>query len=382
MIHPDSSAFDTLIVGGGIIGLSLAWELSKRGQHIAVVEKGEIGERNRGASSWAGAGILPPTPNVKSPDPYEQLLSRTHELHPLWARELTESTGIDTGFRKCGGIYLATSAGELATLLANEHWWTENGIPFERLDKHSLRELEPNLSHFCDHQFRGGWLLPEEWQLRNPDHLSALRAACSEHEVVFFEGQEVQDFEFAEDGYALAAQLGVEQIHADHFCLCGGAWTRLLLEELELETGLMPIRGQMLLYEFEKPPFAHVINEGNRYLVSRSDGHLLAGSIEEEVGYAAHTTEEGLQRIQDWAEGIFPQLSQAQLVDSWAGLRPGSFDGFPYLGQVPDRKNLFVAAGHFRSGLHLSCVTAECMADLIEGKEPKIDLTPFRIGRG
>ena len=125
-----------------------------------------------------------------------------------------------------------------------------------------------------------------------------------------------------------------------------------------------------------------IVNEGNRYLVPRRDGLLLAGSIEEEVGYVCETTEAAITQIRDWAESILPTLAQVPVEKTWAGLRPGSFDGLPYLGAIPGFSNAYLAAGHFRSGLHLSCATAEVMADVIEGKPPAIDLSQFRVGRG
>ncbi len=144
-----------------MIGLSLAWELSKRGTRVSIVESGAIG----GGASWAGAGILPPAPRVNLVDPYDQLLSLSHELHADWAGELRELTGIHTGFRKCGGIYLAISRGEYATLTANEGWWQEHGIGFEKLDRQQLGDFEPALCR-PDLGIKAAWHLPDEWQLR------------------------------------------------------------------------------------------------------------------------------------------------------------------------------------------------------------------------
>ena len=138
----------------------------------------------------------------------------------------------------------------------------------------------------------------------------------------------------------------------------------------------------MVLYKTVTPLISRIVNDGNRYLVPREDGYLLAGSVEEEVGYVCETTDGAISQIREWAQNLLPQLSRAPVLKKWAGLRPGSFDGFPYVGQVPGCNNLFIASGHFRSGIHLSCGTAHCIADLMEGRTPPVDLTPFRIGRG
>ena len=217
---------DTLVVGGGIIGLSLAWELARRGKSVRVAERHAIGSRSNGASSWAGAGILPPAPRIAKDDPYEQLLTLSHQLHPQWAQKLRSETGIDTGFRKCGGIYLAATAGELATLVAQEGWWVENEIAYERLKPKDLLQLEPNLRQFCSAQFLGGWLLPDEWQLRNPRQLEALKRACVSLGVEIMEQVEVTDF-LRSNGNVSGVQLASgECLTAGNYCVCNGAWAR------------------------------------------------------------------------------------------------------------------------------------------------------------
>lgn len=173
-----------------------------------------------------------------------------------------------------------------------------------------------------------------------------------------------------------------QEFAAGMTCITAGAWSREFLDRFHIPSGLMPVRGQMLLYRSVDRLISSVINEGNRYLVPREDGLVLAGSIEEEVGFTCETTEEGLARIRQWAERILPPLRDCVLIDSWAGLRPGSYDGLPYLGRLPDSQNVYLAAGHFRSGLHLSTGTAVVMADLMCGKESAIDLRPFRVARG
>lgn len=369
---------DTLIIGAGVIGLSLAWELSKRGMRVVIADAGTT----RSSSSWAGAGILPPAATRNVIDPYEQLKSLSHSTHALWADELKRQTGIDNGYQECGGLCLARSRAEQATLWANEIWWEQHGIAYQRLSPSDVAALEPNLSELCESELLGACFLPGEGQLRNPHHLQALKAACRANGVIFHDGYTITELRQTASKIEGVRNSDGSYLQADHYCICSGAWARELLERLCLPSGIMPVRGQMVLYHCGRPPFSHVINEGNRYLVPRLDGRLLAGSVEEEVGYVCETTNESLGQIRRWAEAIYPALRETSIEHAWAGLRPGSFDGFPYLGNVPGTDNLFLAAGHFRSGLHLSCGTALVMADLITGKQPTIDLWPFRIGRG
>ncbi len=372
----------TVVVGGGVIGLSLAWELSQRGRQVTVLEAGALGK----GASWAGAGILPPAARQGASDSYEQLRSLSHAAHPAWADRLRSLTGIDTGFRRCGGVYLASTLGEAATLAANRGWWQEHAIEHEAWTVEKLQKREPGLFAATKNgvqrvDLRAVWFLPDECQLRNPHHLQALVAVCRLNSVELIENCPTLRIDPASQGtIRVTTQAGT--FEAEQVCICSGAWARQTLSELGIATGIMPVRGQMVLYHCDQPLLHSIINEGHRYLVARQDGRLLAGSIEEEVGYAIETTDEGIAQIRGWAEGVMPVLKEQPVERTWAGLRPGSFDGFPYLGRVPGAENLFVAAGHFRSGLHLSCATAMVMANLMEGNSNQIDLYPFRVGRG
>ncbi len=164
--------------------------------------------------------------------------------------------------------------------------------------------------------------------------------------------------------------------------LTAGSWSTLIGQQCGVSLQVVPVRGQMLLYRLPSPLFRHVINEGNRYFVAREDGHLLIGSCEEEVGFQEQTTTAALERFRHWAIGYYPALGALQPIKSWAGLRPGTVDGFPYIGRIPGRQNCFVATGHYRSGIHLSCGTAVVILDLITGQKPRIACDEFRVGRG
>ncbi|RMF43365.1 MAG: glycine oxidase ThiO [Planctomycetota bacterium] len=367
-----------LILGGGVMGLSAAWELSRRGFHVTIVDRGPLGR----SASWAGAGILPAAPRQNAIDPLEQLKALSHTLHEQWADELRQSTGIDTGFRRCGGIHLGLSPAEAATLAGNRYWWDEHNIAYTRLSPEQLIELEPALQPTVNRLVGPAWLLPDEYQLRNPWHLRALMEACRRNGVQMLPGTAIERLDVHHGRVRGAMTAQKRSIEADLFLICTGAWARQFLLDLGFPNGIMPIRGQMILYRSTPHLLSHVINVGNRYLVPRDDGRILAGSVEEEVGYVCDTTPEALADLQRWSQSVVPGLQGVPIEASWAGLRPGSFDGLPYIGPIPGLENAMVAAGHFRSGLHLSCGTAVLVADLLTGRQPPIDLTPFRIGRG
>jgi glycine oxidase len=375
----DTKYYDLVVCGGGVIGLSIAYQCVKKGWTVCVLEAGEIGK----GSSWAGAGILPAGASVDALDPLEQLRALSHRLHPLWAEELLESTGIDNEFRRCGGLYLARTRAERATLRANCSWWDEHGIAYQQstvgqMSQHlsglqSLTLVEPEVE--C-------WWVPGDCRVRNPRHLKALQTALYQLGVEFLPNTSVLDFHHQSGRIDCANCEGNRVVTGNSFCVASGAWASKLISTVGVATGIMPVRGQMLLYKLASSPFSCVINEGHRYLVPRDDGHLLVGSCEEEVGFIAETTQEKTDELRDWAKGLMPALTENRLVQSWAGLRPGSFDSYPYMGKVPGVENLFVAAGHFRHGLHWSTATGVLMQQLMFGELTDIDLEPFRVLRG
>ena len=403
---------DVLIIGGGVIGLSLAWELARRGKSVHVIDQSEPGRE----ASWAGAGILPPAGRRAGQHPYEQLAALAAELHPQWAAELREATGIDNGYRRCGGLYLAQSPGEAAALAA----WTENlreeGVEVEPITTERLLEVEPGLGEAGrgelfreaaqDCTYPGsstqypvlstqysvlgnrsaarvaasGFLLPTESQIRNPRHLAALQAACRQAGVAITSHSAAGDVAIA-GSEIVEVNTPAGPLRARQYCFTAGAWTGPLLARLGIATGIVPIRGQMVLFRCAAPPVKHIINVGSRYLVPRDDGRLLAGSTEEEAGFDKRTTDEAIAELTAFTRSIIPALREAEIERTWAGLRPGSFDGLPYLGRLPSLANAFVASGHFRSGLFLSPATAVVMAQALCGEATLVDLSPFRVGR-
>ena len=380
------------IIGGGVIGLSIAWEVSRRGHQAVVIEKSRLG---RGAS-WAGAGILPPSNAATAIHPLEHLEARSDQLHPQWADRLKKETGIETGFQTCGGLYLARTAGERASLLGRASEWKERAIPFHELSSNELSDQFPALAQSVLDEAMAWWA-PSETQICNPHHVQALAVACEKMGVELLEncGESKIDYE---QGTVKQVTINPDSsapktISADAYCLTAGPWSGQIASQMLGHvadqpggaTGeplpMLPVRGQMLLYKLDTAPFAAIVNEGTRYLVPRADGHVLFGATIEEVGFDTSTTESGIANLKQHAETLLPELTEARLVKTWAGLRPGTFDGFPYIGPLSHSSNLFVAAGHFKAGLHLSPGTAEVIADLIEQKTPMIDLRPFAPSR-
>jgi glycine oxidase len=385
---------DVLIIGGGVIGLSLAWDLARHGQKVHVIDQGEPGRE----ASWAGAGILPAAVRRAGQHPYEQLAGLASELHPRWAADLQAATGIDNGYRRCGGLYLARTHGESAALAAWATAQRDEGIEIERLTAEQVAEMEPKLAvgvndeseirtpysvrstQYSVPSTKFCFLVPGEAQLRNPRHLRALAKACHLADVTIA-SQTAAAHSVITANEVAAIETSAGPVRARQYCFTAGAWTGQLLGRLGIAVGIVPIRGQMVLFRSQRPLLDRIVTEGSRYLVPRGDGRLLAGSTEEEAGFDKRTTESAIAELIAFARGLVPALAQAEVERTWAGLRPGSFDGLPYLGRLSGLSNAFVASGHFRSGLFLSPATAVVMGQLLRGEQPEIDLAPFRVGR-
>lgn len=381
--HSSTDVADCLIIGGGAIGLSLAYELATHGLAVTLLDKGEVGK----AASWAGAGLLPPATIGQAVEPQEQLRALSHQLHAEWSERLREETGIDNEYERCGGFYLARKAGEAAALATTASQWIEEGIDVQKITSDELHARLPQLAP--EVKARSAYHLPDEAIVRNPRHLQALRQACEQRDVKFLEATEAIDFELQEDRVT-ALVTGEGRLTAEKYCVAAGAWSQRLTDSLLAKVGfshaaktpeIEPIRGQMLLLDGGERFLPAPINEGPRYLVPRRDGLVLVGSTVEEAGFDCTATNEIARELQEFACQLIPQLGDAVVRQTWAGLRPASIDGIPYIGAMPGIANAYAAAGHFRSGLHLSPGTAVLLGRLIRGVAVDFDLSPFRLDR-
>jgi len=354
---------DVTIVGGGVIGLSLAWELAGQGTTVQVLEQGDFGQQ----ASWAGAGMLPPGNPPFAKTPAARLRASSHVLWEDWTARLREETGLDNGFRRCGGLEVTFEEPE--DLLAEVSAWQEEGVVAEPIDREELHQQYPLLNP----NLLAAYWLPEFRQVRNPRHLKALLAACEKRGVQLRHSQKVMDFERSGE-QIVSLRTTTERIVSGKYVLTSGAWSEKLLASLGIPFGIRPIRGQMLLLELSPGLFPYVIQQGRRYLVPRDDGQILIGATEEDVGFVRSNTAEAVASLLGFAQSIVPALAKAKFVQCWSGLRPYSPSSLPLLSQIPGLSNTYVAAGHFRDGLQLSPITAVLMSRLLSGNAAEIPL--------
>jgi len=358
IFHIGGAMADVIVVGGGVIGLSIAWELAEQGMSVRLLEQGAIGQE----ASWAGAGMLPPGNPAGAKTPEARLRAASHQLWPNWSGRLREVTGIDNGYLRCGGLHVSTTEHD-AAYVKNLADWQAEGATVESVTDAACRERWPWLGPAVCQTF----LLPEMGQIRNPRHLKSLEAACGLRGVELHSGLPVVEINRQGDRIrALRTPQGT--FEADEFVFAAGAWSARLLQLADVTLPVEPVRGQIVLLESRPLPFRTIIEQGRRYLVPRPDGKILIGSTEERVGFLKANTATVIAELIQFAVNLVPALATARFDRAWSGLRPFRAGELPDLGRIPGLRNACVATGHFRSGLQMSPITAVLIRQVLLGQ--------------
>jgi len=350
---------DVVVVGGGVIGLSVAWELAVAGLQVSVLDQSGIGQE----ASWAGAGMIPPGDLYHSAT--HQLAVLSMQRWPEISAALKSETGLDNGYTRCGGMLLDDGRSPAQQAEA----WKKLHLTVELLDS---RQLHDRVPAFGPEIISAAWL-PDMAQVRNPHHLQALHAACLTRGVQFFPHEKVVGWERQGDRL-LAAVTEKNRYAGDQFLVATGAWGSQLLSSLNVEIPIEPVHGQIALLRAEKPLFSFVIEAGKHYLVPRRDGRILIGATEERIGFQKRNTDEAIAALRRFAATVMPALEHLPLEKSWSGLRPWSGLDHPSLGRVPEFSNLLLSLGHFRAGLSNSPGTALILRQLFLDEPPTIDI--------
>ncbi len=365
-------SYNVIVVGGGVIGLSIAYLLGKEGVQTLLLERGELGS----GASWAGAGILSPPAKRPGPSALDQLRSRSAVLHELWTHALREETGIDNGWMRSGGIDLALEPGDVLELARASRIWDQQGIEYETVDRYTIQNYEPLLTT----KILSARFTPERAQVRNPWHLRALAQACEKLGVHIVRNAEVERLK-----HSLGRIQEVQTEGAVYVCgelvLAAGAWSSELLESIGVDLATPPVKGEIVLLQTSTPNPKRIVEWGSRYLVPRADGRVLVGSTEILDGFDARPRAESVRELIDAAIRLCPALARAVVERAWAGLRPGNSDGRPTIGRPAQFENLIVATGHKRNGIQLSTATAEAVVDLLARREPTINLLELSPNR-
>lgn len=353
------------VIGGGIIGLLCARELRAAGESVVVIDRQTVGQE----SSWAGGGILSPLYPWRYPAPVTALAHWSQGIYPELARDLAVRTGIDVEWTPSGMLYFDSAEGEQAMA-----WSRVHGVTLQDVDAILARQIAPGIAAGLG---QGLWM-PDVAQVRNPRLLSALHADLRQSGVEFQENVFVQGFA-VQHGRLTSIQTNHGQIETHRGLVAAGAWSGDLLATTGLVLPIAPVKGQMLLLAAQSLQLKTMILKNNRYIVPRRDGRVLVGSTLESSGYEKSTTEAARADLMQAAVDMIPALAECRLERQWAGLRPGTPNGVPYIGEHPQMAGLFVCAGHFRNGIVLAPASARLATDLMLGRAPVLDPGQFQL---
>ena len=357
---------NTIIIGAGLTGLLLARELVRAGCKVTVVERGEPGRE----ASWAGGGILSPLHPWRYSEPVTALAGWSQRHYAELIAGIREESGIDPEFIQSGLLVLSDKDGDQA-----ERWARNHHTQIQRVSAAEAKNIEPRLGRVSE----GIWM-PQIAQVRNPRLVQALLKACVGLGVSLRQQCPCEEL-IHRGGRVLGIRTPEGDLFADSVVVAGGAWSRQILAGFGEDLNVGPVKGQMLQYRAEPGFLQRIVLAEGHYLIPRRDGLILAGSTLEHAGFDKKPTQAAREQLSRAAEALVPALADLPVVNHWAGLRPGSPKGVPYVGPHPELENLFVSVGHFRNGVAIGPASARLLADLMLGRPPILDPNAYRIAR-
>lgn len=362
------SAYDVIIVGGGLIGSSIAFELASENLRVAVLDRQEPGRE----ASWAAAGMLSPGPDSPESSALVPLGKESLRLYPEFVAAIEHASGKSTDFTCNGTLEVFRGPepeGTRNKMVADFH---HLGLAAAAMSPNEARKLEPSLGPQAG---AIAWL-PDEATVDPRLLLAAVLAAAT------YRGAEIRadcavDALLYERGVCAGVIAGGQKIAAKQVVIAAGSFCGTISDfahepdphpQLRQYAPVHPVRGQMLALRSASVQLKKVLRSQHGYLVPRRDGRIIAGSTLEDAGFVKQVTPQGVRQILDAALELAPALADAKIVEEWSGLRPGTPDLLPIIGPT-DIEGLWLATGHYRNGILLAPVTAKIMRDwIVSGK--------------
>ncbi|NQD38919.1 glycine oxidase ThiO [Permianibacter sp. IMCC34836] len=356
------------IIGGGIIGLMTARELLSAGASVTVVEAAGCGQQ----ASWAAGGIVSPLYPWRYPAPVTALADQAQSIYPKLSEQLRAATGIDPEWQRSGLLLL-----DLEDQTEALSWAAERERAVSIYSTDTLATCQDGLSADISQAI----CFPDVAQVRNPRLLKALLADVKQRGGQMVEQCSVTGLQRDAAGNRITAvQTANGTITAGQFVICAGAWSAQLLAPFGIDLPVTPVRGQMLMFAPHAHSLQRIVLRDGRYLIPRRDGRIICGSTMEHAGFDQEITADARQSLWQSAIAIMPSLRQVDVEQQWAGLRPGSPNGIPFIGRLPSLANAWINAGHYRNGIVLAPASARLLTDLMQEKATSISAAPYALG--
>ena len=368
------SAADVLVIGGGVIGCAVAFELAEAGARVRVLE----GRRTGGGASQASAGVLAPYVEGHDSKVLRALGRRSLDLYATFVARAVERSGRPVEFARCGTLEVAVTESDAVRLHRARKMIAAEGVPGKWIEDRALLEAEPALHPGV----LGALRIPSHAYVNVPALTAALEAAAVERGAEVMTG--VAATSIAPDAAGLVVQTSSGAYHASQVVLAAGAWAAALAPAGADPMPVRPVRGQLLYLATPPGTLRHVVWASDVYLVPWADGTVLVGATSEDVGFDERATAGGVSQLLHAATALVPALADATFVEARSGLRPGSPDDLPYLGRSEVLPGLIYACGHYRNGALLAPLTATLVRQLVQGDvtdEALAAVAPARAGR-
>jgi glycine oxidase len=360
-----AQTLDVVIAGAGIVGLSAACSLAKRGLRCLVLDRGLVGRE----ASFAAGGILSPQAETLPDSPLLPLALRARDRHLTLAEELLESTGLSVEHRQDGVLSLAASTAEEASLRALIESQRRVGLRAEMISREELLQLEPD----AHPESVGAARFPDDHRVDNRRLMEALRRLAVSRGVELREHTAIRGIKTAE-GRLASVRTDDATIETPSLLNALGAWAAQIDGDASAPP-VRPVKGHMLSL-VDGPSLRHVVYGHPGYIVPRGDGRLIVGSTMEEAGFDRRITAEGIAQLLAIAADIAPATRKASLAEAWVGFRPATPDGLPIIGRGAV-EGVVIAGGLFRNGILLGPLVGEIAASLMVGEKPPADITAF-----
>jgi len=357
---------DITFIGGGITGLLSARLFSLAGANVTLIDQNFIGKE----SSWAGGGILLPLYPWRQATAISELVKHSIPQYPALTESLINATGISPEYLVSGLLMT-----QLEDAVAAKTWCEKYNMPYQAATVEQIQRF-PQAN-------KDSLWMPKVAQARNPRLLKSLKQDLLQRGVKIIENCQIETATIKNSKITKIASAS-EQFSVEQLVITSGAWSANLWQELLanhlIKPDIFPVKGQMIILETGINSLSEMILQKDNYLIPRQDGKILCGSSVESVGFDKRVSEEQKQTLTDFARKLCPNvLKDAPVIHHWAGLRPGTKQGIPYIDKHPEIQNLAINAGHFRNGFAMGPAAAQLLFDLIVNQATDLDASLYAL---